>query len=465
MNALPRAILAGLTALAACGAGSAVRAQPAPPPCIDPGKPGPWFRLIRYDEHFCDRPDQPSDPAWFRLKNLGEGDARWSFGGEVRARVESYDPVFAGLRQGRDDTYLMYRGLVHGEVRFADHWRVFGQAGYWNSQGREPRPSPTDVDRGEISQFFIERSTPGGSLIRAGRQEAMLGSGRLIGIRHAPNIRIAFDGVRIANPIGQSRWEIFHLRPVTVEPGAFDNRENSRERVFGVQFSRAQVIQSLALEAYAFRFERPFQRFATASGEDRRNVYGARVFGAWGKFTVNHELTIQRGSVGALDARAWAYHTDTQWRQTPASPWFLGLKTVRASGDDNPNDGRIESYQPIYAAPPAYMQSSLVYPSNLQSLHPYVEWAVSPRWTIGAEIQANWRLEEEDGYYQPPLVPTALDADGTFIATQIGVSTRVIPRRDITIEAWASRFEPKGPLRRAGAKPTTFLALMTTWSF
>jgi len=52
-----------------------------------------------------------------------------------------------------------------------------------------------------------------------------------------------------------------------------------------------------------------------------------------------------------------------------------------------------------------------------------------------------------------------------FLNAQVGVSARYVPRRDVALEAWASRLRVAGPLERAGARDTTFFAGIATWSF
>jgi hypothetical protein len=88
-----------------------------------------------------------------------------------------------------------------------------------------------------------------------------------------------------------------------------------------------------------------------------------------------------------------------------------------------------------------------------------------PRLTVTGELQANWRLETSDGFYQPPLVSQTLDERGHYLGSQAGASVRWAARKDLLVEAWASRFFIAGPLERAGASDTTFVALQATFSF
>ena len=465
---ITRVSLAALLALSATTAPDASAAPfvSAPSTCTDPAHPGPWFKALRAEERFCDDIDRPESPWWTALKNRQWGGTRWSFGGEMRLRIEHVDPVSAGLRGGRDDSYAFYRGLLHMDGRLGTHWRVFAEAGYWNSTGREPRPAPTDVDRGDVSQALVEWSPSAATMVRVGRQQVLYGSGRLIGFRGIPNVRQSFDGIRVRHASSSvGVLEVFHFRPVAILPGAFDDREDTGERLFGAYWTSRLPIEGLSIDAYALRFERGFQRYQNAEGPERRMIGGVRLFGQRGRFAMNTELVLQGGEVGTQDARAWWFTSDAQWRSRPQSPWLLGFRTSQASGDSDPNDGRIETYQPMYAPPPYLMQSAFFFPANLRTVQPYLEWAVTPKLTATFEFQAQWRMEESDGYYTPPLVLTRLDDRGTFLGTQAGVSVRYAVRRDLQIDAWVNRLRVSGPLERAGAKDTTFAASMATWSF
>ena len=432
--------------------------------CIDPAKPGPTFKTLRYDEIFCDRQATASDPWWFALKNMRFGPANVSVGGGARVRFEQTNPVRAGLHGGVDDSYVTAHALVHVDARFGEHWRAFGQIGYWDSDGRKGGPAPTDVDRGDVQQLFVEWRG-GEAFARLGRQEAPYGNMRLMGLRQGPNIRQAFDGVRVGVPVAGGELEFLHLRPVDLDPGAWNNSENTGERVAGLYFTREPGEGHLGFDAYALRFEREFQRYQNAAGEEERNVVGGRLFGTLGRVTLTSELILQGGHVGDQSVRAWSLQNDASWKAASDSPWSLGLKVNAASGDSDPDDDRLETFEPMYAAAPYLMQSSLVAPANLGNLQPYVEWKPTPKLTLTGELQANWRLETSDGFYQAPLVVQRLDERGHYVGSQTGVSVRWAARKDLLIEAWASRLFTSGPLARAGGQDTTFLALQTTFAF
>lgn len=433
--------------------------------CIDPAKPGPAFKTLRYEEVYCEREATDADPWWFRLKNMPVGTASVSVGGEARVRFEQTNPVRAGLRGGVDDSYTTFRGLAHVDARFGDNWRLFAQVGYWDGDGRKGGPAPTDVDHGDLQQGFLEWRGDDGTFARFGRQEAQYGNARLISLRQSPNIRQTFDGFRAGIPAASGTLEVLYLRPLVIDEDGWNNRRNDDELVAGFYYTRKLHDEGLGFDAYALRFEREQQRYQNGMGEEQRNVLGGRLFGTIDRVTLTSELIVQGGHTGSQSVRAWSLQNDVSWKAAEDSTWSLGLKTNAASGDSDANDGRLETFQPMYGAVPYLMQSSLIAMANLGNLQPYLEWKPAPTMTLTAELQANWRLETQDGFYQPPLVVQPLDQQGHFLGSQAGLSMRWAARKDMLVEAWLSRLYTAGPLERANGQDTTFMAVQTTLSF
>ena len=456
--------------LIAAAFSSTIHAHPGAAPsnegaaCVDPQREGAVFQNLRYDDAFCQLAPAPDDPWWFGLKNLGN--ERWSLsiGGEVRMRAEQFSPVRAGLRGGVDDTYLTYRVLTHADVGLGLNWRVFAQVGYWEGHEREPAPARTDIDHGDVQQLFVEWRSDA-AFVRVGRQEVLYGSGKLIGLRRSPNIRLSFEGARVGMPLLGGQLEAFHLRPLDVDPQAWHYPKEFGEKLQGFYFQQDPPPGQLGMDSYLFEFSRAMQRYQNGAGPDKRVIAGLRLFGEIGKLELNSEVILQRGETGAQSARAWSWQNDFTYRRNAVSPWAVGIKVNAASGDGDPTDGRIETFQPMYAAPPYYMQSALIAGANHANLQGYLDWTATENFTLTGEVQANWRVETADGFYQPSLVVQPLDARGHFTGMQVGLSLEWAASHDLSIEAWTSKLYADGPLRRAGAVDATFFAAMVTYSF
>src|SRR2546423_1533754 len=79
--------------------------------------------------------------------------------------------------------------------------------------------APPYSDRLDVQQAFLDLRFPvtkgpeADPILRIGRQEMAFGSQRLVSIRDAPNVRRAFDGVRLGGLAGKTRYDVFATRP------------------------------------------------------------------------------------------------------------------------------------------------------------------------------------------------------------------------------------------------------------
>jgi hypothetical protein len=246
----------------------------------------------------------------------------------------------------------LHRALLHADVRIGKHVRAFVQLGYFEQSGRGLRPSPTDVDRLDITQAFLDvnRSLAGGvATLRAGRQELSFGSSRLVSVREGPNTRRSFDGGRAFWTDGDYRADAFYVRPVAISRGTFDNRADDRE-AFGGVYLTGPVPGSAALRAdlYYFRYERDRAAFAIGVADERRHNVGLRLFGTYGGFDWDAEAVGQIGQFGRQDIRAWTVATDIGYTfQTARLRPRLGLKLDVASGDSDPADGQLGTFNAL----------------------------------------------------------------------------------------------------------------------
>ena len=102
-----------------------------------------------------------------------------------------------------------------------DGFQVFVQLGNENEAGRAPSPLPTDIDRGDLAQVFIDyafAAGPGNLTVRGGRFEMAYDEGALIGLRDGPNVRQVWDGLQSFYVLPEARIDAFLVKPVSVDP-------------------------------------------------------------------------------------------------------------------------------------------------------------------------------------------------------------------------------------------------------
>lgn len=388
----------------------------------DPVRPA--FRTHRFDEDWralCDpaRRTRPLDPL--KCLALGGG-ATLTLGGELRERGELVDNPGFGL-EGSSDQALLTRVMLHGDLRLDDRVRVFVQLGGFYQIGREEGPSPTDADRLDLVQAFVDLNAKvagGRATLRAGRQEISFGSQRIVSVREGPNVRRAFDGVRALWSAGVVRLDAFYLQPVLLRRAVFDDETDDREAFYGVH-ATTTIHGPLKLDLYLFNYRRLEARFAVGRGREERRSLGVRLFGQAGGWDWDAEGLYQWGSFAGRTIRAWTIATDTgfTFAGTPLSP-RIGLKADIASGDRNPADGRLGTFNALYPKLPYFSEANLVAPANLMDLSPSLTISPDPKLELSIAWDILWRHTTRDAIYAPQLsaIAGSAGAPGRYTGDQ-----------------------------------------------
>src|SRR5262245_26895835 len=118
----------------------------------------PEIKLIRWEEDWrplCDPARQTEFLDPLKCIALAPG-TTLTLGGEWRERYENaQNPVFGFEGVGKQDV-LLTRLLLLGDLRFQDSARVFVQLGSWPATDREFVEDPTDLDRLDLAQGFLD---------------------------------------------------------------------------------------------------------------------------------------------------------------------------------------------------------------------------------------------------------------------------------------------------------------------
>src|SRR5262249_27257797 len=148
--------------------------------------------------------DRPEPTLLERLKFIPLNRTRSAYltlGGQLRERVERYRPAFFGLPGGTEFTSYATRLLADADLHLGTRFRAFAELGSYWEDGRKPASRPTDVGDLELQQAFVDVAALDRPLsrviVRLGRQEIPLGSGRLVSIRDGVNVRLSFDAAKV----------------------------------------------------------------------------------------------------------------------------------------------------------------------------------------------------------------------------------------------------------------------------
>jgi hypothetical protein len=427
----------------------------------------PTLTITRYDEDWS----RLADPAartgrWIeRFKWIPLApDVALTTGIELRVRNEDYrGNVWGDLP---NDGYAWFRALPYADLHVG-RARAFVQPVIAYAASVAGGASPIDQTRVDWLQAFGEITLPLGGdasvTVRAGRQMLSLGSERLVGTRYGPNVPLAFDGARGIVRLGRASLSLLAVRPVAAGPGSFDDRRSGTKALWGAYATLP------GLEVYYLGYRNDRSHFGNRTGREQRHSLGARWYGNNGGTHWNVEGVAQFGRFSADKIAAWTLATEIG-RHFPQAP-LVPDATLRfniASGDKQPGDGRLGTFNALFPKGKYFGELSPVGPYNIISANPQVTATLSPVLTATLAGMAYWRFTRGDGVYDVP--GNLLRAPGTATARFIGkeleatLSWQATP--ELELSASVSAFEPGGFIRETGAHRTiAMLGLESNFRF
>jgi hypothetical protein len=431
----------------------------------------PAYRILRYDEDYSYLRDPSARTEWVdALKYVPfgvGGDWYASFGGEARFVYELWhhtrfeeDPPWDG--------YLMQRYLLHGDFHFGEHFRGFGELQDSLITGRQTPDRPTDRDATDVHQAFLEADSGAADddwiALRVGRQEMQYGSARLISVRNGPNVRLSFDAARLLVKSGTASIDVFGGRPVEVDEHAFDDRAEDGVWIAGV-YATLGPFDGVPgrFDVYSLDYNDDDAEFAQGTGHERRWSLGSRWYGGSGGWDFNFEAVGQWGSFEDGRIEAWTVASDTGYTEKGwlGSPRF-GLKANAISGDHDPSDGKLGTFNAMFPKGAYFGEIGIVGPANLLNLHPSIDVALTDDLALTGDCVLYWRESTDDALYGPGgnVVRAPSGSTARYIGTQPSLIATWHATRHVNVVATVTRFQPGEFLRETGPhEPIDFFRL------
>ena len=453
-----------------------------PTPPTSEGTPiRPAYKQLRYDEDWSLLRD-PSrridylDPI--KYIRLGHRD-NWyiTLGGEARPYYEWFKNEDWGEAPEDLSGFLLQRYMVHADFHLGKRLRVFGQLKSGIESGRTGGPRPPDEDRLDVHQAFADitlQSHKSRSIVlRFGRQEMSFGSQRLISTREGPNVRERFDGVRLL--LKASKWKIdaFVTKPVETNPGFFDDSADHAVTFWGFYVVRPLSILPFkgSVDLYYLGFDKKQARFDQGVGREIRHSFGTRLWNSSEAFDYNFEMVCQFGafhSVKEGDIRAWTVASDIGYKfRLPLKP-RLGFKANATSGDKDPNDPNLQTFNPLFPKGNYFGQLTPVGPLNHRDLHPDLQLTLLKNVTLIADWVFYWRQTTHDAVYGIPgnIQRTGQLSRASFVGHQPGLETNIQIDRHTAFSFDFAKFMA-GPFLRETppGENTTYFAAWVTYKF
>jgi hypothetical protein len=256
---------------------------------------------------------------------------------------------------------------------------------------------------------------------------------------------------------------------VRLSPGTFDDTGDRRTEFWGVYASELDWTGPLgALDLYYLGYETEAAAFAQGTGRERRHSVGARLSGTRGGFDWDVETVRQWGRFGSADIAAWTVASDSGFTFADA-PWRprLGLKADLASGDEDPADGTLGTFNALFPKFPYFTEANVVAPANLVDLQPSLTLAPSDAVELAFGLNLIWKHRLADAFYGPPLTPVPGTAAGAhrFVGSQASLAATWRLSPGVVMTGAYTHFEPGVALDRAGGRVGDFLTVSAAYRF
>jgi hypothetical protein len=369
----------------------------------------PVFLKLRYDDDVTYLKTDSAKNAYQRIKYipLGKNSSYFaSIGGEARWQYTYTVNDKWGNESDEGDGYLLSRYLLHADVHLGAFRTFFElQSSLANSK---IDPSPVDENQLDIHQAFLDIDFIDNKneqfTLRLGRQEMMYGSQRLVAVREGPNSRIAFDAIKLFYKNKNWQTDVFFTHPIANKTGTFNDQFNENAKFWGnyTVIHKVPFIENIDL--YYLGLWKSRAVFDDATGEETRHSFGTRIWKNKGNWKYDFEALYQFGKINEKTISAWtlssfACYNFENVKFTPE----IGLKTEIISGDKNPGDGHLQTFNPLYPRGAYFGLVALIGPSNLIDIHPSVSFNLTEKFTLGIDYDIFWRQNTSDGLYAPNM--------------------------------------------------------------
>lgn len=293
-----------------------------------------------------------------------------------------------------------------------------------------------------------------------------LGSTRLVGVRDGPNVRRAFDGVRIDSSWRDIDLRAFALHEVGLNEGTWDNESNDGEEFWGVYGSTRSAIGRV--DIYYLGLNREQANYARGSERETRHSFGIRAFGNWGAWDWDYEAVFQAGRFGEDDIRAWTAASITGYT-FDALPWKprVALSANIASGDDDLEDGTLGTFNPLYPNLMYFEEAAVLAPQNFMSLEPEITIYPAERFSVSIDWDFFWKMQREDAVYVRGLRPLTgtPNSRGRFVTHVPSLSVDYRFNRHLAVDLSYSRFFAGEVIDEAGGSDIDFIKLEARITF
>lgn len=437
--------------MAAILAGRPTAAQEAQPACqLALSKAASAHKVLFFANDFgyletgCEGPGEPRD-AFTRLgdsfKRLElSGTAKLDLGGEFRARYHHENGIGRSRLDGLHNDFLLTRLRLYANLELGKSVRVFVEGIDARQTGSDFPPRGIEVDHADLLNAFIDLKLSRGDhklTFRAGRQELLFGSQRLISPLNWANTRRVFDGFRLDHQYGEWGHRLIAVRPRLTEPRSFNGTDDSQSLI-GAYSSFAGLAGNV-IDLYYLR------RKETSGAGFVFHTLGGRLKGNRGDLLYEAEAAYQFGHRGALDHDAGMVTAGLGYRfsSVPWKPVFW-LFYDWASGDGDPDDAESGTFNQLFPLGHAYFGfMDIVARQNISAISLRLTAKPAAKLTLHAALHSFYLAKKADGLYNAGgrlIRSDASAGSGAHIGEEIDITATLALLQRIKLQLGYSHF-------------------------
>jgi len=381
-----------------------------------PSPTPPAYQQQRYDEDWSYLSDSEKRTDQLdRLKYIPFNEHGWyvSLGGEGRWRYEHFSEFAFGAGSQDANGYSLQRYLLHADWHLGKHVRVFTQLQSGIENGRNGGPRLSDDDRLELHQAFVDFKFGHESnsvILRLGRHEMDLGAGRLISSGEGLNVKRSFDGARLIWKTRKWTTNAQVDKLTSVKIGLFNDVPNRELTYWGIGTTRMRPKRYGGESVFYIGLDRKQGVFDQGAGREIRQTFGFRSFSQYSRFDYNLDAFLQLGRFHTpnktSNIRAWAFSSDAGYllNHSHIKP-RLGLRADIISGDRNPNDDVLQTFNPLLPGTTYSDTIGLIGAPNSIGFFPNLRLLPLRGITTTFGPAFFWRESTRDGIYSINVAP------------------------------------------------------------
>jgi len=374
-------------------------------------------------------------------------------GGQLRMRTEHRTVSLYNVADPRnsDEDVTVNRARINFDARVLDDVRVFMELQDSRLWGEEMSPI-TDQMGVDLHQGYADFEGVFGSsfTVRSGRFELALWNQRLVSPLDWHPVGRAWDGVLV---FGEPTEDLLlHAGYHTLAEGVTIDSDEDDDLYWG-----AATYTGVEDHEFGAAF---FWLHADTGGADISfGTATVHAEGTSGGFDYSVDLVAQTlGEVGPADVEAYAsavtlgYTFEGDWAPR------LGVEWTWASGDDDPTDGEIETFNPLYPFGHSYQgYLDLFAWRNGHDVALHLSAKPASDWWAEIAVHSFWLDQTEDAWYGASGAPIRLvpTADDHHVGWEIDISVKHWIAENVWIWFGYSHFFAGDYVSETGPSPDT----------